>query len=75
MKTFTLKFLAMFCFFVISGVSSGFAQEWNISDEAFTSLEGDITETTTVDGLTIYATADDEVTIGDNSKSIAGFDR
>ena len=43
---------------------------WNISDDAFTALTGDITSTTTVNGLTITATSDKKVTIATNSKTI-----
>ncbi|MGF7139260.1 T9SS type A sorting domain-containing protein [Roseimarinus sediminis] len=48
-------------------------REWNISTDAFNAL-GDITETTTIDGLTIYATADKSVTVDANNKSIDGMD-
>ncbi|MDA3879244.1 MAG: cadherin-like beta sandwich domain-containing protein, partial [Prolixibacteraceae bacterium] len=73
MKTFTLKFLVMVCAFVVSGMTMGHAQEWNISSDNFNAL-GDIVETTTVDGLTIYASAEKDVTIDDNNKSVDGMD-
>lgn len=43
---------------------------WNFSDEEFVALEGEITETTTVSGLTIYASADKNVTIGPSASTI-----
>ena len=43
---------------------------WNISDDAFTALTGDITSTTTVNGLTITATSSKAVTIATSSKTI-----
>lgn len=71
MKNFTLKiFTFMFLGFVAFQAN---AQEWNISGASFSSL-GTITETTTVDGLTIYATADASVTVDANNKSLDGMD-
>jgi hypothetical protein len=48
------------------------AQDWNISDSQFNAL-GVLTSTTTVDGLTIYAAADKDVTIDENSKTVEGI--
>lgn len=48
------------------------AQTWNFSDEKFSAL-GEISETVTIDGLTIAATADKKVTIDENNKSIDDF--
>jgi hypothetical protein len=47
--------------------------EWNFSDANFNAL-GEITETTTVDGLTIYANSEKSVTIDENNKSLDGTD-
>ncbi len=47
--------------------------EWNFSDANFNAL-GEITETTTVDGLTIYANSEKSVTIDENNKSLDGMD-
>jgi hypothetical protein len=67
MKKFTLKMLALaFVVFYIGNVK---AQEWNISSESFNSL-GDISETITVEGLTIYAASDKLVTVDENSKTL-----
>jgi hypothetical protein len=48
-------------------------QEWNISNEEFNAL-GEITETVTVNGLTIHAHSGKKVTIDGNNKSIDGMD-
>jgi fructosamine-3-kinase len=59
---------------VLSLASLGlFAQEWNITDPEFNAL-GTLTETTIINGLTIYATEEKDVTVDDNSKSINGMD-
>ncbi|MFY9150746.1 MAG: T9SS type A sorting domain-containing protein [Prolixibacteraceae bacterium] len=71
MKNFTLKALC-FLFLGLTGFS-GFAQEWNFSNASFSAL-GTITATTTVDGLTIAATADAAVTVDANNKSLDGMD-
>jgi hypothetical protein len=47
-------------------------QVWNISSDEFNSL-GDITQTTVIDGLTIYATDAKKVTVQDNEKEIDGL--
>lgn len=47
--------------------------EWNISNDNFKDL-GELTETTTVDGLTIYANSGKKVTIDENSKSLDGME-
>jgi len=49
------------------------ATEWNFSDEDFNSL-GEITETVTIKGLTIYANSGKKVTIDENNKSLDGID-
>jgi hypothetical protein len=49
------------------------AQEWNISTDDFNAL-GEITETTTVNGLTIYAHSEKTVTIDANNKSLDGME-
>lgn len=46
---------------------------WNISSESFNAL-GDVTETVTINGLTIYANSDKDVTIDENSKSLEGME-
>jgi hypothetical protein len=48
-------------------------QEWNMSSESFNAL-GDIKETVTIEGLTIYAAADKLVTVDANNKSLEGID-
>lgn len=48
-------------------------QEWNISMDAFNGL-GEITETTTVEGLTIHANSDKSITVDENNKSLGGMD-
>ncbi len=48
-------------------------QEWNISLDAFNGL-GEMTETTTVEGLTIHANSDKSVTVDENNKSLGGMD-
>ena len=45
---------------------------WNFSTSDFTALLGDITSTTTVNGLTMTATTDKKMTIAASSKTIAG---
>lgn len=57
-KVFTLIAMAL----VAMGAN---AQTWNFSEWE----QGDITETKTVDGLTVYATADKKVTIDANKKT------
>lgn len=57
-KIFTLIAMAL----VTMGVN---AQTWNFSEWEL----GDIAETKTVDGLTVYATADKKVTIDENKKT------
>ncbi|MGF7140635.1 cadherin-like beta sandwich domain-containing protein [Roseimarinus sediminis] len=65
-----MKLLALICVLVTAGLFNvNQAQEWNISSDAFNAL-GDITETVTVDGLTIYASADKKVTVDANNKSV-----
>ncbi|MGM0620021.1 MAG: T9SS type A sorting domain-containing protein [Bacteroidota bacterium] len=49
------------------------AGEWNISTDDFNAL-GELTETTTVNGLTIFAHSGKTVTIDENSKSLEGMD-
>ncbi|MFA9388439.1 MAG: hypothetical protein ACERKD_01440, partial [Prolixibacteraceae bacterium] len=51
----------------ISGISQ--AQEWNFSSDTFNAL-GTISETATVEGLSIYASADASITIDANNKSL-----
>lgn len=46
---------------------------WNFSTSGFTALTGDITSTTTVQGLTIAATSDKKVTIAAAAKTIDGI--
>ena len=46
---------------------------WNFSTSDFTELTGDITSTTTVQGLTIAATSDKKVTIAAAAKTIDGI--
>lgn len=57
----------------VNGSSGGTLNDWNISEDAFNAL-GDITQITTVEGLTIHATADKTVTIDANGKSLDGID-
>ena len=45
---------------------------WNFSTSAFSALTGDITSTTTIQGLTITATADKKVTLATGAKTIDG---
>ncbi|MFA9392758.1 MAG: hypothetical protein ACERKD_23320, partial [Prolixibacteraceae bacterium] len=55
-------------------VSSLFAEtrEWNISSDEFNAL-GTLTAPTTVNGLTIYATADKSVVVEPNGKELDGM--
>ena len=46
---------------------------WNISDDAFKSLSGNITENKTVNGLNIVATSDNPITVDANNKTIDGY--
>ena len=48
------------------------AQEWNFSDASFNAL-GNITSTTTVNDLTIYADTEKDVDIDTNNKSIDDY--
>ena len=48
-------------------------KEWNISSADFNAL-GEISATTTVNDLTIYANSEKTVTIDDNNKSLDGMD-
>lgn len=56
-------------------LSSLFAdvREWNISNDEFNAL-GEISATTTVNGLTIYATADKTVVVEPNGKTLDGME-
>ncbi len=66
------KFLfVLSCCLFITLFSS--AKEWNISSDAFKAL-GNITATTTIDGLTIYAAADKAVAVDESAKAINGID-
>lgn len=47
---------------------------WNFSTSDFTALTGEITSTTTVQGLTIAATSDKKVTLAASAKKIDGID-
>jgi hypothetical protein len=49
------------------------AGEWNISTDDFNAL-GVLTETTTVNGLTIFANSEKDVKIDSNSKSLDGME-
>lgn len=71
MKNFTFKVLSVL--FLGFTAISGFAQEWNFSSEGFSAL-GTITETVTVQGLTISASADAAVVVDANNKSLDGMD-
>jgi hypothetical protein len=57
----------------IEGAAAPIVQEWNISDSDFNAL-GEVTESTTINGLTVYATSDKKITVDENSKSIDGMD-
>ncbi|MBN1925481.1 MAG: hypothetical protein JW798_06585, partial [Prolixibacteraceae bacterium] len=66
------KFLSILtCFLLFSFALK--AQEWNISSGSFNAL-GTISATTTVEGLTIYATDAASVTVDGNNKSVNGMD-
>lgn len=65
-KIFTLIAMA------VMAVSAN-AQTWNFSDSKFNEL-GTISETVTIDGLTIAANADKTVVIDENKKSIDGYE-
>ena len=71
MKNFTLKGLFIACLVLFMTHARG--QEWNISSASFNAL-GEVSTTTTVDGLTIYANSEKTVTIDDNNKSLDGMD-
>jgi hypothetical protein len=53
----------------IKGVEASETMEWNISMDAFNGL-GEITETKTVEGLTIYAASDKAVVVDENNKTL-----
>lgn len=71
MKNFTLKMLFLL-FLGFIGMNTN-AQEWNFSTASFSTL-GTISTTTTVDGLTIVATAEAVVAVDANNKSLEGMD-
>ncbi|OFX62576.1 MAG: hypothetical protein A2066_20040 [Bacteroidetes bacterium GWB2_41_8] len=71
MKNFTLKMLSLL-FLGFTGINTN-AQEWNFSTASFSAL-GTISTTTTVEGLTIVATADAVVAVDANNKSLDGMD-
>ncbi len=71
MKNFTLK-MCSFLFLGLIGITTH-AQEWNFSS-ATLSVLGTVAETKTVEGHTIFATADASVIIDANSKSLDGMD-
>lgn len=59
--------------FYFKGVEIPKTQEWNMSSASFNAL-GTLTATTTVEGLTIYASEGKTVVIDANNKSIDGMD-
>lgn len=61
-------YLVLIAVLVFAGTTTAQIAAWNVSDPAFNAL-GIIEETATVDGLTIYATADKKVEIDENGKS------
>ena len=71
MKNFTLKGLLFICSVLL--MTQIQAQEWNISSESFNAL-GEVSTTTTVEGLTIFANSEKTVTIDSNNKSLDGMD-
>lgn len=71
MKNFTFKMLS-FLLLGFIGITT-YAQEWNISSPTLSVL-GTITETKTIEGLTIAATADATVVIEGNNKTLDGVD-
>ena len=71
MKKFTLKGLTLV--FSLFFVFTSNAQSWNISSDSFNAL-GEISETVTVEGLTLYAASDRVITVDENNKSLNGVD-
>jgi hypothetical protein len=70
MKNFTFKMLSLL-FLGFIGLTA-YAQEWNFSSASFNAL-GSVTATTTVSGLTIYASAIATVDVDANAKSLDGM--
>jgi hypothetical protein len=57
----------------VSAGGSGENKEWNFSDDQFTTLTGDITSTTTIDGLTFIADGTNTMKIGTSGKSLDDY--
>ncbi|MBS2098428.1 hypothetical protein [Carboxylicivirga linearis] len=74
MKKIYVTLLCAFC------AIYSYGQEWNFSDAEFTGLiaEGstsvDIVENQTISGLTFHCTAEKDITLQENSKSIDGYE-
>lgn len=67
MKKITFKIMVLaVCSLTVGNIQG---QEWNVSNDNLNAL-GELTETVTVDGLTIYANADKPVTIDTNGKTL-----